>query len=83
MCALRKKCPHSEFFWFVFSHIRTEYREILRISPYSIRMLENTDQKDSEYGHFSCSGGLALMNNLPQTSQEPLEVLNEILLSLS
>ena len=33
------------FFWFVFSRIRTEYREILRISPYSVRMRENTDQK--------------------------------------
>ena len=32
-------------FWSVFSLIRTEYREILRISPYSVRMRENTDQK--------------------------------------
>ena len=28
---------------------------VLRISPYSVRMLENTDQKNSEYGHFSRS----------------------------
>ena len=28
-------------------------REILRISQYSVRMWENTDQKNSEYGHFS------------------------------
>ena len=33
------------FFWSVFSHIRTEYGEILRISPDSVRMQENTDQK--------------------------------------
>ena len=33
------------FFWSVFSRIRTEYGEILRISPYSVRMQENTDQK--------------------------------------
>ena len=26
------------------------------ISPYSVRMQENTDQKISEYGHFLCSG---------------------------
>ena len=32
-----------EFFRSVFSRIRTE--EILRISPYSVRMRENTDQK--------------------------------------
>ena len=29
--------------------------EILRISPYSVRIRENTDQKNSEYGHFSRS----------------------------
>ena len=33
------------FFWFVFSRIRTEYGELLRISPYSVQMRENTDQK--------------------------------------
>ena len=30
---LRKYCPYSEPFWSVFSHIRTEYGQILRISP--------------------------------------------------
>ena len=43
------------FFWSTFSRIQTEYGEILRISPYSVRMRENADQKNSEYGHFSCS----------------------------
>ena len=33
------------FFWSVFSRIRTEYGEIRSISPYSVRMRENTDQK--------------------------------------
>ena len=28
----------------------------VRISPYSVRMRENTDQKSTEYGHFSRSG---------------------------
>ena len=46
------------FFWSVFSRTRTEYREILRISPYSVRMRENTDQKNSEYGHVSSSAYL-------------------------
>ena len=49
---LREKCPYSELFWSAFSHIWTEYGEILRISPYSARMRENTDQNHSEYGHF-------------------------------
>ena len=39
----------------VFSRIQTENGEILRISPYSVRMRENTDQKNSEYGHHSGS----------------------------
>ena len=33
------------FFWSVFSSIRTEYGEILRISPYLVGMRENKDQK--------------------------------------
>ena len=37
---------YSEFFWSVFSRIQSEYGEILQ---------KNTDQKNSEYGHFSRS----------------------------
>ena len=51
------------FFWFVFSRIRTEYGEILRISLYSIQMRENKDSMENMentaktplFGHFSCS----------------------------
>ena len=50
--SLREKCPYSEFFWSVFSHIRTEYGEKLRTSPYSVQMREIADQKNPEYGHF-------------------------------
>ena len=49
---LRKKCPHSELFWSAFFGIRTEYGGILCISPYSVRVRENSDQNNSEYGHF-------------------------------
>ena len=49
---LRKKCPYSEFFWSLFSRIRTEYVEIRSISPYLVRMRENTDQNNSEYGQY-------------------------------
>ena len=56
--ALREKCTYLELFWSTFSRIRTGYGEILRISPYSVRMRENTDQKNSEYGHFLRSDGL-------------------------
>ena len=46
--SMREKCPYSELFWSVFSRIRTEYGEIRSISPYPIRMRENTNQKNSE-----------------------------------
>ena len=52
---LRKKCPHSELLWSVFSRIRTEYGEIICIYPYSVRMRENKDRNNYEYGHFSRS----------------------------
>ena len=48
----RYNVRREKFVWSVFSRIRTEYGEILRISPYSVRMRENTDRKNSEYGHF-------------------------------
>ena len=49
---LRKGCPYSELFWSVFSRIRTEFGDILPISSYSVRIRENTDQNNSDYGHF-------------------------------
>ena len=54
-CPLREKCPYSELFWSVFSRIRTEYGEILRIPPSSFRIWEDADQNNSEYRHFSRS----------------------------
>ena len=35
--------------------IRIEFGEILRLSPYSVRMRENADRNNSEYRHFSRS----------------------------
>ena len=46
------QCSPSEFFWSLFSHIWTEYGKVLRISPQSVRMRENMERKNSEYGHF-------------------------------
>ena len=43
------------FHWSTFSRIRIGYGEILRTSLYSALTRENTDQKISEYGHFSRS----------------------------
>ena len=35
-----------------FPPLGTEYGDILRFSLYSVRMLENAGQNNSEYGHF-------------------------------
>ena len=50
--SLRTKCPYLELFWSIFSRIRSEYGEILCISPCSVRMRRNADQNNSEYGYF-------------------------------
>ena len=47
--SLREKCPNTEFFWSVLFRIRIEYGEIRSMSPYSVRMRENTDQKKIPY----------------------------------
>ena len=52
MPKVSKQCVKSVCKHCVFSHIRTEYEEILGISPYSVRIWGNTDQKNSEYGLF-------------------------------
>ena len=53
---LPKKCPYSELFRSIFFRIRTEHGEIFFISPYSVRIRENTYQNNSGYGHFLLSG---------------------------
>ena len=50
--SLHEMCPYSEFLWSVFFLIRTEFGDLLCKSPYSVRMRENTDQKNSKYRHF-------------------------------
>ena len=42
--ALREKCPYSEVF-------------VVRIFPYFVRMRENTDQENAEYGDLLRSAG--------------------------
>ena len=45
----------SGLFRSVIFHILTEYGEMQSIPMYSVQMLENTDQNNSECGHVSCS----------------------------
>ena len=46
---LRKHFSYSEFFWSLPFPIWTEYGEIFCISPCTVQMRGNTDQKKSEY----------------------------------
>ena len=50
-CSLtrREKCPNRKIFWSVFSCIRTEYGDLTRKSPYSVRIQENTNQNKTPY----------------------------------
>ena len=45
----------------MFFRICTEYGQMLRISPYSVRMQENADQNNSVYRHFLRSVCLFLL----------------------
>ena len=54
-----------ELFLSTFSHMRTEYGEILCISSYAVRMRENADENNSEYEHFSRS----VNHSRPQNSK--------------
>ena len=44
-----KSVQIQSFFWSVFSRIQTDYGEILRISPNSVQMRENRNQKKTPY----------------------------------
>ena len=50
--SLPENCPYLEFLWSVFSCIWTEYGDLQGKYPYLDRLGEDTDQKNSKYGHF-------------------------------
>ena len=52
---LPEKCPYLEFFWSLFCCIRNEYKDLRSKCPYSPRIGENMDQKNSMHRHFSLS----------------------------
>ena len=49
---MRKNCPHLDLFWSAFSHMQTEYGDILHISSSSVQMRENGGQKNFKYRDF-------------------------------
>ena len=48
---------YSENFWFIFLQIQPGCRYMLSKSQYSGQMLENAEQENIKYGHFSRSYG--------------------------
>ena len=62
--ALHEKCPYSKLFRSPFSRICNEYGEIRSISPHSVKIRENADQNNSEYGHLLHSGTLNYISYL-------------------
>ena len=63
---LRRNCPYLDLFWSLLSRIQIEYGEVLCISPYSVRIRENTDQNNVEYGH-AVLLKIVLQNSYPAT----------------
>ena len=61
---LPEKYPNTEFFLSVFSRIRTEYGVILCISPYSVRIPENADQKKLRIWTDFTQGNLLVRNKV-------------------
>ena len=69
---LRKKYPYSELFGSAFSRIRTEHGEILRVSPYSVRMLRTriTPNTDTFHAVIVCT---KCFKNQPSAKLNPLK----------
>ena len=59
--ATGKGSKYRVFFWSLLSCIGTEYGDLRNKSPYSVRIQENKNQKNSIFGHFSPS---AFLKNL-------------------
>ena len=58
----------ARLFWcfgsFLFSRIRTGYKDLLCKSPYSVQIRRNLDQKKSGFGHFTCSESTQIMTKI-------------------
>ena len=64
------------FFWSVFSRIRTEHRDLLSKSPYSVRIRENTNQKKTLY--LDTFHSMTFFKTIQTKQMECLRFLNNI-----
>ena len=70
-----KSVQIRSFFWSVSSRIPTEYREILGIPPYSVRMRDNKDQKKLRiWAHFTQCQLLCITHGIYISFDEKYEV---------
>ena len=60
--ALRKKCPYSEFFWFLFSRIWIEYKNVLYKSLSQVWMRRKIDHNNSEHIQLLCNVVVCTVN---------------------
>ena len=71
-----KSVQIRSYFWSVFFCIRTKFGDILRISPYSVRIQENTDQKQlRSWTLFTQCYALHFISFVPQVSCDARERL--------
>ena len=63
--SLRERFWYLELLWSLFSSIRTEYREIVHISPYSVKLQVKLGSEYSKYRHFLISVCLDFLLNTP------------------
>ena len=67
---MHKSCPYLEFLWPTFSHVWTEYRDLLSKYPYSVQMQENIGQTNSKYKYFLGSRKRLLAINSNQEAKK-------------
>ena len=72
--SMREKCPNTEFFWFIFFCIRTEYGDLLvNLRPQSEYRKMRT-WKNSVFGQFSCSFSIQrcfVLSGAPSAADAP------------
>ena len=54
--SLSEKFANTDYFWFTYSGIRTEYGYLQSKSTYSVQIWETTDQKKLQNGTFFMQG---------------------------
>ena len=73
------KVPYLEIFYSVFPRIQTQH--VRSVFLYTVRIWENMIQKNSEYGHLSCSDTLEKSSKLQKKKKNPTSSFARIALT--